>query len=340
MSPPTPPLLSCNHLPTNQLTHGTCAEVVVAFAGACVHQATQSKDGNQTPSLTSSKVTSQQLKALISMPWAGSAASAGPSQLFASSQRPGSSQNQTSATTQAQVSALLILAAAPVLGFPGLASTDFSSKAMPHGMVHKALQRPQASVQAAATILLPVIIANTAEAAQSSARGQATVGIRLLQKGLDCLAGLASAEGQSKEAGAKIRAGVGFALEGFVSMQHVMEHRLPALCQAVKGLLYSCRGRRQQLPPGSAGENSADGGCEHASLLCWPPVVFEKLSQLPVKGRGGAAVPDKALQALTTALTANNAPALQQVCMTPTDSRTHCTHAWPSANLMSIERCI
>lgn len=294
------------------------AGLVVAFAGACVAQAMHAGDDKEQCVLAvklfaSSNISSTQLTTLVSMPWLGSPS--GSTQLFAASQQTTPSQPQTAVLNQARIDSQLLQAAAPVLGFPELASADFSNKQGPHGIVHKALQAPQASVQAAAAVLLPLNVANTAKAAQASSRGHATVGIRLLQKSLDCLLSIVGADSQrSSRTGtnAKIKSGVAFALEGFVSLQHVVEHRLVALSLAAKHLLFLSPCKGTQFDADAASDsNLASAACN--GLLCWPPWPVEKLTQLPVTGHGGAAVSDKVLQSLVKVFMSDNAAAHQQV---------------------------
>ena len=295
------------------------AEVVAAFAGTCVAQAMAAADDREQCLLAaqlfaSSKLSSAQMQALVSMPWLGSSLASGSSQLFASSQHTTSSQLQAATLNRAKVDALLIQTACPVLGFPDLASSDFSSKLGSHGVIHKALQHPQASVQAAAAVLLPMTIANTARAAQTSSRGYAIVGIRLLQKGLDTLLSVLGTDSQSsKTSHAKVKAAAAFAMGSFVSMQHVIEHRLPALSLAVKHLLFLSpnKGSAQFGADAASDSNAASGACN--GLLCWPPCPVDKLSDLPTISRGGAVIPDKVLHTLTKILMLGGAPAHQQV---------------------------
>lgn len=307
--------------------------LVTAFAGTCIAQATAMAEEKQE-SVTASKYfascksTSSQLQCLISRPWLGSSASSASAQLFASSQQTHASQPQTAVLNQAKVNALLLQAALPVLGFPELASPDFGSKQGLQGNFHKALHHDQATVQAAAAVLLPVIMANTATAAQTSSRGHATIGSRLLQKGLDSLLATLSTDSHGKKAAchASIKSAAPFALQSLVSMQHVIEHRLPALSLAVKHLLFlsPSKGSNHFVCEDAADSKTTDL-C--VGLLCWPPCPVAKLSQLSFK-HGGAVAPEKAIQSLAEILVPDDAPPLQKVsthyCSPETRNLMHC----------------
>ena len=278
------------------------AEVLAACGGICTDSAMTSTtgDASQTPSVAanlfaSTDVTSQNLEALLCMPWQKPSTTSTPLHPAQSS--------ADNAQTQAKISALLLQAAAPILGLHELTSSDLNSKQGSSALVHKALQDSDASVQAAAILLLPVIVANTAEAAKGSARGQPTVGIRLLQKGLDCLSDLVHQGGSTSGA---VKLALAHALGGFVSMQAVAEHRAVALCKAAEALQVI----RQSGSKSSTGKDSRTSGKSangpfsssgQSGLHCWP-VLKQNLQELPVTGHSGALVPVKAIRGFADAL--------------------------------------
>lgn len=291
--------------------------MVTAFAGTCTAQATAAGD-ERNQSLAAARLfgscqaTGAQFQKLVSMPWLHSSTTSGAAQLFAASQLTSSNQPQTAVSNQAKVNALLLQAALPLLGFPELASADFSGKQGLQGNFHRALQHSQATVQAAAVALLPLVMANSATASQTASRGHATVGSRLLQKGLDTLTGEIDVDSHSNKATSKIKLASAFALQSLVSMQHVMEHRLTALLLVVKYLLYLSPGKGSSQPSSDSTASSQTAAlCD--GLLYWPPCPIARLTQLSVKGHGGATVPEKAIQKLTAVLLTNSAPAHQQV---------------------------
>lgn len=242
-------------------------------------------------------VTSQDLDTLLCMPWQDWPPTT-------STPTPPAAQSHP-AQSQAKTSALLLQAAAPLLGLPELTSSDLSSKQGSASLIHKALQDSDAAVQAAATVLLPVILANTAEAAKG--KGQATVGVRLLQKGLDCLSGVLNPQGGPPSG--PLQLALAHALGGFVSMQAVVEHRAVALCQASTALLelHQSGSATSKNDTGKGGRSSGDlasgpsgtGGL--SGLHCWP-VLKQRVQELGVTGHGGAAVPVKAVRSFADAL--------------------------------------
>lgn len=256
-------------------------------------------DTPQTPAVAASMfastdVTSQHLEALLCMPW-DILSTTSPTQASAHS----SASND--AQLQAKFGALLLQAAAPILGLHDLASSDQTNKQGSSGLIHKALQDSDASVQAAAIVLLPVMVANTAEAAKGSARGQPAVGIRLLQKGLDCLSDLLH---QGASTPSVVKVALAHALGGFVSMQAVAEHRATALCKASEALLVICQTGRTTTgkDSGSSSSKPANGPFSFLSgLHCWP-VLKQNLQALPVTAHGGASVPTKAIRSFADAL--------------------------------------
>ena len=244
-------------------------------------------DTPQTPALAASMfastdVTSEHLEALLCMPWQQHST-------ISPMQPSAQSSAATDARLQAKINALLLRAAAPVLGLHDLTSSDLNSKQGSSGLIHKALQDADASVQAAAVVLLPVLVANTAEAAKGSARGQQTVGTRLLQKGMDCLSGLIQ---QGDSTSSVTRVALAHALGGFVSMSAVSEHRATALCKATEALLVFCQSGRTSTGRDSSTSSGkpANGPFSFLSgLRCWP-TLKQDLQALPVAGHGGASV--------------------------------------------------
>lgn len=274
-------------------------------------QSTGTTDTSQTGSVAasmflSSDVTSQQLEALLCMPW---------QKLPAASQDPVLQQRTAAVLTQGKINALLIQAASPLLGLSEMASTDFSSKQGSSALVNKALQDSDASVQAAAVVLLPVIVANTAEAAKGSARGQPTVGIRLLQKGLDCLLSLVPQTGSRPGI---VNVALAHATDGFVNMQAVVEHKPLALCKAAAALMLFCQsdGRISKQSHDRDVKNvhspshRFSGNCHVVGLNCWSD-HRQSLKELPVTSHGGASVPLKAIRSLADALLFSEEPDLQ-----------------------------
>ena len=256
-------------------------------------------DNPQTPPaaasmFASTDVTSQNLEALLCMAWQQPSTTA-PTQPSAHSS------TADAAQLQAKISALVLQAAAPILGVHDLTSSELSSKQGSSGLIHKALQDSDASLQAAAIVLLPVVVANTAEAAKGSARGQPIVGIRLLQKGLDCLSDVMQ---QGSSAPGIVKVALAHALGGFVSMQAVSEHRATALCKASEALFVICQSGRT-----TTGKDSSTSSGKPANgpfsflfgLQCWP-VLKQNLQALPVTGHGGASVPVKAIRSFADVL--------------------------------------
>ena len=255
-------------------------------------------DTPQTPAVAASMfastdVTSQHLEALLCMPWDKPSTTS-------PTQRSAHSTTSNDAQLQAKISALLLQAAAPVLGLHNLVSSDLNNKQGSSGLIHKALQDSDASVQAATIVLLPAMVANTAEAAKGSARGQPTVGIRLLQKGLDCLSDLIHQGGSTPGV---VKVALAHALGGFVSMQAVAEHRATALCKASEALLVICQSGRTTIgkESGKSTGKPANGPFSFLSgLQCWP-VLKQNLHVLLVTGHG-MAVPVKAIRSFADAL--------------------------------------
>lgn len=274
------------------------AEAVSAFSGLCIQLARglHTTDAPQPQAhakaasvFASTSLSCQQLKCLLEMPWQKAASTAIP---FASqsSTAPGSS--------QAKIATLLIQATAAVLGFAELSSADFSSKQDNSGFLHRALLDSDNSVQAAAALVLPVIVANTAEAAKGSARGQPSVGIRLLEKGMDCLSALL--HGEAAQTGL-IRTAVASGFAGFVSMQAVVEHRLFALCKAAQGLMMVLQtSNDSRISSSSSDGRVAQHDCI-SGLDCWL-TERRQYHELRVTGHGGATVPLKALKGFADAL--------------------------------------
>lgn len=240
----------------------------------------------------------QDLDSLLCMPWqkASDAASQHTPQHGSAASR-----------SLAKINALFLQAASTVLGLAEVTATDFSSKQGDSGLMQKALQDPDRSVQAAAAVVLPVIVANTAEAAKGTARGQPIVGIRLLQKGSDSLSGLLQHPAAES---ALVKTSLAFAVSSMVSMQAIVEHRPVALCKAAQGLSLIC----QRSNRGSSSKTGSDAGSEMglndtgsiSGLDCWP-IDQRAYSQLTVTGHGGAFVPLKALKRFTDALLFNAA---------------------------------
>ena len=220
-------------------------------------------------------------------------------------------QSTTFYQSQAKVYALLLQAAAPLLGHPELTSSDVTSKQGSGGLFHKALQDSDATVQAAAAVLLPVMVANSAEAGKGSTRGQPTVGVRLLQKGLDALSGVLSSTHQGGSPSDVVQLALSHALGGFVHMQAVMEHRAVALCKAAEALLVLCQcdsttsksstGNESRATCGSLGLSGSSGKGGLSGLHCWP-VLRQGLQELGVTGHAGAALPVKAIRSFADAL--------------------------------------
>ena len=275
--------------------------MLAACGGICTDHAMPplTADTPQAPAVAASMfsstgVTSQHLEALLCMPWKQPSTPSPPQQ---------SAQTSTAsdAQSQAKISALLLQAAAPTLGLYDLSSSDLNSKRGSSGLIHKALQESDASVQAAAIVLLPVMVANTAEAAKGSARGQATVGIRLLQKGLDCLSSFLHHEDSILGV---VKLALAHALGSFVSMQAVTEHRAIALCKASEALLVICRSGRTTTGKDSSTSSGKPAGGPFSflsGLHCWP-VLRQNLQALPVTGHGGASVPVKAIRSFADVL--------------------------------------
>ena len=280
----------------NPNTHHAAAEAVSAFSGLCVQLARglHTNDASQAHAkaasvFASTSLSCQQFKCLLELPWQKAASTAIPS-ASQSSTAPGCS--------QAKIATLLIQASAAVHGFPELSSADFSSKQDNSGFLHRALLDSDNSVQAAAALMLPVIVANTAEAAKGNARGQPSVGIRLLEKGLDCLSGLM--HGEAAQTGL-IRTAVAFGFAGFVSMQAVVEHRLFALCKAAQGLMMVLQKNNDSRISSSSSDGRVTQHDGISGLECWPTDRL-KYHELRVTGHGGATVPLKALKGFTDAL--------------------------------------
>ncbi len=283
------------------------AEAVSAMSGLCIQHSTNSHqaDPSQAQMVAASlfattRLSSQQLDSLLCMPWQKASDAA---------THPASQHRTAPARSPAKIATLLIQAASISLNHPDLTSADFGSKQGSSGLLHKALQDPDSSVQAAAAAVLPVIVANTAEAAKGSARGQPTVGIRLLQKGLDCLLGFLHHEAAQT---GPVKTAVAFAVSGCVSMQAIVEHRPFALCKAAQGLLLiqqnKSSGSRVSSTASEGGSANLDG---ISSLDCWP-VDRRNYHELPVTGHIGAAVPLKALKAFTDALLFSKQPEVMQ----------------------------
>ena len=287
-----------------------CAEVLAAFGGACVTHAmsTGITDTSQVGAAAasmfgSSDLTSQQLEVLLCMPWR---------KLPAASQDP-VLQKSAAALTQGKINALLIQAASPLLGLSDMASADFGSKQGSSALVHQALQDSDASVQAAAVVLLPVIVANTAKAAKGSARGQPTVGIRLLQKGLDCLLGLVHQNGSLP---GMVNVALAHAADSFVDMQSVVEHKPVALCKAAAALMLFCQceskiSKSSRDQNGESTHGSSHGGSSSVlGLNCWPD-QRQSLKELPATSHGSAIVPLKTIKGLVDALLFSEQPDMQ-----------------------------
>ncbi len=290
----------------NTIAYAT-AEAVCAISGLCILHSTKSHQADPAQAqmvaaslFATTRLSSQQLDSLLCMPWQTAADAA---------TQPASQQRAAPARSPAKIATLLIQAASITLNHPDLTLADFGSKQGSSGLLHKALQDPDSSVQAAAAAVLPVIVANTAEAAKGSARGQPTVGIRLLQKGLDCLLGLLHHEAAQT---GLVKTAVAFAVSGCVSMQAIVEHRPFALCKAAQSLLLvqqnKSNGSRISSAPNEGGSANLDG---ISSLDCWP-VTRRNYHELPVTGHGGAAVPLKALKAFTDALLFGKQPEVLQ----------------------------
>lgn len=276
--------------------HDAAAEAVSAFSGLCIqlarglqtHHAPQAH-AKAASMFASTSLSCQQFKCLLELPW----------QKAASTPIPFASQSSTApGCFQAKIATLLIRASAAVLGYPELSSADFSSKQDISGFLHRALLDSDSSVQAAAAFVLPVIVANTAEAAKGNARGQPSVGIRLLEKGLDCLSGLL--HGEAAQTGL-IRTAVAFGFAGFVSMQAVVEHRLFALCKAAQGLVMAVQKSNNSRISGSSSDGKVTQHDGISGLDCWP-TDRRQYHELRVTGHGGATVPLKALKGFTDAL--------------------------------------
>ena len=283
------------------------AEAVCAISGLCILHSTKSHqaDPSQAQMVAASlfattRLSSQQLDSLLCMPWQKASDAA---------THPASQHRTAPARSPAKIATLLIQAASKTLNHPDLTSAEFGSKQGSSGLLHKALLDPDSSVQAAAAAVLPIIVANTAEAAKGNARGQPTVGIRLLQKGLDCLLGLLYHEAAQT---GPVKTAVAFAVSGCVSMQAIVEHRPFALCKAAQSLLLvqqnKSNGSRVSSTPNEGGSASLDG---ISSLDCWP-VAMHNYHELYVSGHGGAAVPLKALKAFTDALLFGKQPEAMQ----------------------------
>ncbi len=283
------------------------AEAVCAISGLCFLHSTKSHqaDPSQAQMVAASlfattRLSSQQLGSLLCMPWQKASDAA---------TQPASQHRTAPARSPAKIATLLIQAASITLNHSDLTSADFGSKQGSSGLLHKALQDPDSSVQAAAAAVLPVIVANTAEAAKGSARGQPSVGIRLLQKGLDCLLGLLHHEAAQT---GPVKTAVAFAVGGYVSMQAIVEHRPFALCKAAQSLLLvqqnKSSGSRINSTTNEGGSANLDG---ISSLDCWP-VARHNYHELHMLGHGGAAVPLKALKAFTDALLFGKQPEAMQ----------------------------
>ena len=242
----------------------------------------------------STNITSQDLEAFLGMPWHKGIPTTSTTQPL--------TQPTTHPQSQAKISALLLQASAPVLGLHDLTSSDLNSKQGSSRLLHTALQDSDPLVQAAAIVLLPVMVANTAEAAKGSARGQPTVGVRLLQKGLDRLSDIMHQGNSMPDA---IKLALAHSLEGFVSMQAVAEHRVTAMCNASEALLVICQcGRTNTTGKDSSTiSKAADGWFTSLSgLHCWPAVKQQNLHALPVTGHGGASLPVKAIRSFADVL--------------------------------------
>ena len=282
------------------------AEVVCALGGLCIQHAQGpvatdlSKSTLQAANLfASTSMSGQQLDCLLCMPW---------KQASPAVSHPTLQHSPVPARSQAKISSLLIQSASTVLGFPELTPAGFSSRQGSSGVVHTALQDSSSLVQAAAAAVLPVLVANAAEAVKGSTRGRPSVGIRLLQKGLDSLSGLLHHEGAESSL---VKTPLAFAVGGLVSMQAIIDHRTMALCKTAQSLVMTYQNsngsRRSSSSNASSGasttRNERDFFCNNSisGLDCWP-LDQRNYKELPVTAHGGALVPLKALRTFTDAL--------------------------------------
>ena len=320
------------------------ADVIVAFAGMCITHEMSSGTADMSESGTgaadlfaSTAVSSQQLEAVLHMP----------RQRLQSASQEALFHPAAAKSSQSKINALLIAAASPLLGLPEVTSADFNSKQGSSGLIHRALQDTDAPVQAVAAALLPVVVANVAEAAKGGAKGQHPVGIRLLQKGLDCVLSLLGHEGSISGV---LKTAVAHAAADFVSMQAVTEHRAQALCKAANPVAFvsqhiikaSNTNRSSSATARSPTLGASTQRCV-TGLDCWPR-PRQKLKDLPLTGHAGAHVPFKAIKSFADALLFSKEHDLHEghkaqhkVCtawMKTTPSKLTCACACVTSNLL------
>ena len=189
--------------------------------------------------------------------------------------------------TAAKLHALVAEAAACVLGQLPLGFAAVGSRDAPAAALNNALQDPEPAVAAAAALLVPLALVQTATLSKQKAA--APVGSKLLQRGVSMLQGLLPI------AKPVVDAAVARALGGLVDIQLAVEHPSSALPAAV-----ICIAAQQSTAGAPVAESlAAWAGCQSQ------PASTEAASQ--------AALPVQALEGLARLQNAD-APLPVQVC--------------------------
>lgn len=259
------------------------AESLSSFAALCC-QRKASTATSQTPGaqqlFQDAKLGADGLRQLLLMPWTLTGAAA--EDCTAAQQA-----TQQQLTTAAKLHALVAEAAVCVLGRYPLGFAAVGSRDAPASALNNALQDPEPAVAAAAALLVPLALAQTA--ALSRQKAAAPVGSKLLQRGVSMLQGLLP---MAKPA---VDAAVARALGGLVDIQLAVEHPRSALAAAV-----ICVAAQQSTANAPVAESlAAWAGCQ--SL----PASTESTAQ--------AALPVQALEGLARLQNAD-APLSVQVC--------------------------
>ena len=180
---------------------------------------------------------------------------------------------QQQLTTAAKLHALVAEAAVCVLGQFPLGFAAVGSRDAPAAALNNALQDPEPAVAAAAALLVPLALAQTA--ALSKQKAAAPVGSKLMQRGVSMLQGLLP---MAKPA---VDAAVAKALGGLVDIQLAVEHPRSALAAAV----ICIAAQQNTVGPPVAESLAAWAGCQSQ------PASTEAASQavLPVQALEGLA---------------------------------------------------
>ena len=197
------------------------AESVSNFAALCCRRRVSTAT-SQTPAaqqlFQDAKLGTDGMRQLLLMPWTLPGAAA--KDCTAAQQAA-----QQQLTTAAKLHALVAEAAVCVLGQFSLGFAAVGSRDAPAAALNSALQDPDPAVAAAAALLVPLALAQTA--ARGKQKAAAPVGSKLLQKGVSMLQGLLP---MTKPA---VDAAVARALGGLVDIQFAVEHPRSALAAAV-----------------------------------------------------------------------------------------------------------